>query len=56
MWLLATAAGLPAARQPASELDALLGRPSGWLEKHAGIRRRAVWAGMFPRASVQLTV
>jgi 3-oxoacyl-[acyl-carrier-protein] synthase-3 len=45
MWLLATAVGLPAARQPTSDLDALLGRPSKWLEKHAGIRRRAVWAG-----------
>jgi 3-oxoacyl-[acyl-carrier-protein] synthase-3 len=45
MWLLGSAAGLPAARQQASELDALLGKPSGWLEKHAGICRRAVWAG-----------
>jgi 3-oxoacyl-[acyl-carrier-protein] synthase-3 len=44
-WLLGTAVGLPATRQLASDLDALLGRPSGWLERHAGIRRRAVWAG-----------
>lgn len=45
VWLLGTAVGLPAARQEAAHLDALLGRPSGWLERHAGIRRRTVWSG-----------
>ncbi len=42
-WLAATAARLPAARQPAAEIDALLGRPPGWLEAHAGIRSRSLW-------------
>jgi 3-oxoacyl-[acyl-carrier-protein] synthase-3 len=42
-WLAATAARLPAARQTAGEIDALLGRPPGWLEAHAGIRARGLW-------------
>jgi 3-oxoacyl-[acyl-carrier-protein] synthase-3 len=44
-WLAATAAGLPAARQTAQEINALLGRPAGWLERRAGIHERCVWAG-----------
>jgi 3-oxoacyl-[acyl-carrier-protein] synthase-3 len=43
-WLAATAVRLPAARQTAADIDSLLGRPAGWLEAHAGIRGRAVWA------------
>jgi 3-oxoacyl-[acyl-carrier-protein] synthase III/acyl carrier protein len=42
-WLAATAVRLPAARQPAAAIDALLGRPPGWLEAHAGIRSRHLW-------------
>jgi 3-oxoacyl-[acyl-carrier-protein] synthase-3 len=42
-WLAATTACLPRRSQPASALNALLGRPSGWLEEHAGIHARGVW-------------
>jgi 3-oxoacyl-[acyl-carrier-protein] synthase-3 len=42
-WLAATAVRLPAAKQPAAAIDALLGRPPGWLEAHAGIRSRHLW-------------
>jgi len=44
-WLAATSVCLPATRQPACVLDALLGRPPGWLEQHAGIASRCVWTG-----------
>lgn len=42
-WLAATAAALPIQRQPASAINALLHRPPGWLEEHAGIEARCVW-------------
>jgi 3-oxoacyl-[acyl-carrier-protein] synthase-3 len=42
-WLAATAARLPANRQPASAINALLQRPPGWLEEHAGIEARCLW-------------
>lgn len=42
-WLAATAARLPANRQPASVINALLHRPPGWLEEHAGIEARYLW-------------
>ena len=42
-WLAATAARLPVHRQPASEINAALRRPSGWLEGHAGIEARCLW-------------
>jgi len=42
-WLAATAAKLPANRQPASAINALLHRPPGWLEEHAGIEARYLW-------------
>ena len=42
-WLAATAARLPVHRQPASEINPLLRRPPGWLEKHAGIEARCLW-------------
>lgn len=41
--LAATAAVLPARKQHAHEINALLHRPPGWLEEHAGIQRRGVW-------------
>jgi 3-oxoacyl-[acyl-carrier-protein] synthase-3 len=47
-WLGATVARLPAEVQPASALDAALGRPAGWLEGHAGIRQRCVWGESDP--------
>lgn len=43
VWLAATAARLPASRQPASAINALLHRPPGWLEEHAGIEARCLW-------------
>jgi 3-oxoacyl-[acyl-carrier-protein] synthase-3 len=42
-WLAATAVRLPAHRQPASEINALLHRPPRWLEEHAGIESRCLW-------------
>jgi len=43
-WLTGISCYLPERVQLAAELDALLGRPSGWLEAHAGIRQRHLWA------------
>jgi 3-oxoacyl-[acyl-carrier-protein] synthase III len=43
--LAATALGLPAREQSTGELDALVGRPAGWLATHAGIKTRRLWAG-----------
>ncbi len=43
MFLAATAVGLPAVKQPAREINALLRRPPGWLEEHAGIEGRCIW-------------
>ncbi len=42
-WLAATAAQLPTNRQSASAINALLHRPPGWLEEHAGIESRSLW-------------
>jgi hypothetical protein len=42
-WLAATAVRLPINRQPASAINALLQRPPGWLEEHAGIEARYLW-------------
>lgn len=42
-WLAAAAAALPILRQPASAINALLHRPPGWLEEHAGIEARCLW-------------
>jgi 3-oxoacyl-[acyl-carrier-protein] synthase-3 len=50
-WLAVTVAQLPNAIQPAKELDGLLGRSAGWLEQHAGIRQRHVWADQDPVAA-----
>jgi 3-oxoacyl-[acyl-carrier-protein] synthase-3 len=47
-WLSAVSAGLPARRRPSAELDALLGRPAGWLQDHAGIRTRCQWGDADP--------
>lgn len=42
-WLGATVGRLPREVQAASALDEALGRPTGWLEAHAGIRQRHIW-------------
>src|SRR5260370_11511587 len=47
-WLVATAVRLPRTIQPASEINEILHRPPGWLESHAGIRQRRVWADQDP--------
>jgi 3-oxoacyl-[acyl-carrier-protein] synthase-3 len=48
VWLAATAARLPSRCQPATALDAALGRPPGWLGAHAGLHSRHVWDGDDP--------
>src|SRR6266436_8238641 len=50
-WLVATAARLPDKIQTAAEINDILGRPSGWLESHAGIRQRRVWTHQDPLAA-----
>jgi 3-oxoacyl-[acyl-carrier-protein] synthase-3 len=44
-WLAATAVRVPDTVEPSALLDAAVQRPVGWLERHAGIRARRVWAG-----------
>jgi len=43
-WLAAPKVVLPREVQAAALLDGLLNRPPGWLEQHAGITSRRVWA------------
>jgi hypothetical protein len=50
-WLVATAARLPDKIQPASTINRALQRPSGWLENHAGILERHIWADQDPVAA-----
>jgi 3-oxoacyl-[acyl-carrier-protein] synthase-3 len=50
-WLAATAARLPGAVQSAAEINAALGRPASWLERHAGIGGRHLWAEEDPVAA-----
>ncbi len=47
-WLVSTAVRLPHKIQPASEINEILHRPPGWLESHAGILQRRVWADQDP--------
>jgi 3-oxoacyl-[acyl-carrier-protein] synthase-3 len=51
LWLAATAVCLPDTMEPAAAIDAALGRPPGWLERHAGILERRIWAGQDPLAA-----
>ncbi len=44
-WLAAWHLCLPATVQDSRELDGALGRPPGWLLRHAGIASRRVWTG-----------
>jgi 3-oxoacyl-[acyl-carrier-protein] synthase-3 len=50
-WLGATVARLPECVQSAAGLNAALQRPAGWLERHAGIRQRRMWADQDPVAA-----
>lgn len=49
-WLSATAVRLPETIQPAAAINEALGKPAGWLESHAGIESRRLWAGHDPLA------
>jgi 3-oxoacyl-[acyl-carrier-protein] synthase-3 len=43
-WLAAVSLKLPRMIQYAASIDEALRRPIGWLESHAGIRERRIWA------------
>lgn len=47
-WLAATAVRLPATVQTAASMNEAIGRPPGWLENHAGIAQRRIWANEDP--------
>jgi 3-oxoacyl-[acyl-carrier-protein] synthase III len=47
-WLAATAVRLPQTIQSAAAINAALQRPPGWLERHAGIDQRRLWAEQDP--------
>jgi 3-oxoacyl-[acyl-carrier-protein] synthase III len=47
-WLGATSVWLPTCYQSAAEINTALGRPAGWLERHAGIRGRFLWSAEDP--------
>jgi 3-oxoacyl-[acyl-carrier-protein] synthase III len=48
VWLAGSAHRLPRTIQLASELNAEVGRPAGWLERRAGILQRCVWGSEDP--------
>jgi 3-oxoacyl-[acyl-carrier-protein] synthase-3 len=50
-WLVSTSARLPEKVQFAAEINEILHRPPGWLESHAGIRKRRVWGDEDPIAA-----
>jgi 3-oxoacyl-[acyl-carrier-protein] synthase-3 len=50
-WLAGTAVRLPDTTQSAAAINAALQRPAGWLERHAGITQRRVWADQDPLAA-----
>jgi 3-oxoacyl-[acyl-carrier-protein] synthase-3 len=52
-WLCATVPSLPTRRQPAHERDTLIGRPAGWLERHAGIRSFSCWGEEDPLVAAE---
>jgi 3-oxoacyl-[acyl-carrier-protein] synthase-3 len=47
-WLAATAIRLPERLQSAGAINEALHRPPGWLEQHAGIQQRRLWAKQDP--------
>jgi 3-oxoacyl-[acyl-carrier-protein] synthase-3 len=50
-WLAATAVCLPTTIESAATVNERLHRPVGWLERHAGIVQRRVWAEQDPLAA-----
>jgi 3-oxoacyl-[acyl-carrier-protein] synthase-3 len=48
VWLAGSANFLPRTIQSGAELDAAVGRPTGWLERRAGILQRRVWGDEDP--------
>jgi len=48
VWLAGSASVLPRTIQSGPELDAAVGRPTGWLERRAGILQRRVWGNEDP--------
>jgi 3-oxoacyl-[acyl-carrier-protein] synthase III len=50
-WLAGTAIRLPDTIQSAAAISAALQQPAGWLERHAGITQRRVWAEQYPLAA-----
>jgi 3-oxoacyl-[acyl-carrier-protein] synthase-3 len=51
-WIAAVAVQLPDTMQPAAALNAMLQRPPGWLENHAGLVGRRVWGDQDAVAAV----
>jgi 3-oxoacyl-[acyl-carrier-protein] synthase-3 len=51
-WLTAVTFRLPAAIQPAAEINRALRQPDGWLERRAGIHQRRTWADQDPLTAV----
>lgn len=47
-WLTSVTICLPDTVQPASAINEVLQRPSGWLESHAGIKSRRIWSHQEP--------
>ncbi|HLJ94873.1 MAG TPA: 3-oxoacyl-[acyl-carrier-protein] synthase III C-terminal domain-containing protein [Gemmataceae bacterium] len=43
-WLVRTSVQLPDSIESAASINAKLQRPAGWLERHAGIHQRRIWA------------
>ena len=50
-WLSSATVRLPRTIEEAGQLDERLGRPPGWLERHAGIHSRHVWEAEDPLAA-----
>ena len=50
-WLAYITARLPDKVQSAAEINNILSRPQDWLESHAGIKQRRVWASQDPIAA-----
>jgi 3-oxoacyl-[acyl-carrier-protein] synthase III len=51
-WLAGTAVCMPKTVESADSVNNRLGRPPGWLERHAGICERRVWADQDPLEAV----
>jgi 3-oxoacyl-[acyl-carrier-protein] synthase-3 len=51
MWLAGTTYRLPELIEPADRINHRLGRPAGWLQRHAGIMERRIWGDEDPLAA-----